>query len=329
MKKILIIGGTGIIGKQTIKAALENGYDVTTIALKKDLAIPDSVNQVICDKNKQENFKRAVGPLIKVKWDIVFDVYNLGLDDAKRTYSYFKDCAGHIFIISTTLVYDRSKFFNNPITSDSPLAKTGSLGGYVDQKLALEKFWRSIHDVPWTILRPYHIVGAGCLLGCIPDENRDPKLLERIKNRDTLILCEGGNVKFNYVHPMDIAKIVFKAAGNSKTIGKSYNAVNPISIMAKEYYEHIGELLNTPVTISSKSIKDIWHESRGWELTTLPHIYDTSDLLADVGYVPNTPLKVALKEAVAHYPNGEKEKAEISIHKRMTILPRPQPISWL
>lgn len=328
MKNILIIGGTGIIGKACVAEALKNDYEVTVLTKDTDSNLPEVVTQISVDRNNRVDYEEKVAELNNKEWDIVFDVYNLDGKDAEQTYRLFKNNSKHIFIISTTLVYDRSKPFDDPIKSSHPLAKRGTMGGYVDHKLDLEDFWQSVSDANWTILRPYHIVGSGSLLGCLPDLNRDPRLLDRINDEEELELCKGGEVTLNYIHPVDIARVVINAAGNPKTFGKSYNVVNPTILTAKEYFKTIGKILGKEVYIKNKSIKEIWEENKGWQLTTLPHVYDVSDLERDIGFVPSIPLEVAIKEAIAAYPE-EKDLKQISVHGRMTLLPRPKPIDWL
>ncbi len=242
MKQILIIGGTGIIGKPTVFQALQSGYEVTTVGLNRAPEFPESVRQIVVDRNDSDAFRKRISELDQ-KWDVVFDVYNLGKSHAVQVHELFQGIARHVFVISTTLVYDRSKPSFSPIPSNQPLAKLGTMGGYVDQKLSLERYWQAVKDLNWTILRPYHIVGAGSLLGCVPMHNRDPELLDRIQRGQPLALCSGGNSTFNFIHPKDIASIVLRSAGNPKTFRKSYNAVNPEKILAKNYYYLIGNVL--------------------------------------------------------------------------------------
>ena len=131
------------------------------------------------------------------------------------------------------------------------------------------------------------------------------------------------------MHPLDLAKTVLKSAGNKKTFWKEYNVVNPTKIKAKEYFELIGELLGKKVQIINKPIREIWNEKKGWELTTLPHIYDVTDLKKDTGFVPDIPLRIAIKEAIENYPETTEDKSQIPVHQRMNVLPRPKPINWL
>ncbi len=331
MKNILILGGTGIIGKPTVFEALKEGYSVTTVSAEPDSNLPKEVNQVVVNRNEREKFKETVCGLNKKndKWDAVFEIYNLGENDGKELYECFKDTAEHIFVISTTLVYDRSVPSAAPIKSNHPLAKKGTMGGYAEHKLELELFWKSKTDVNYTILRPYHVLGAGSLLGCVPLHNRDPKLPQRIKDGETLELCDGGNVEFNFIHPTDIARMVLKAAGNPKTYRRAYNAVNPKKIVAREYFELIGDMLGEEVRIKNKPLREIWEEENGWALTTLPSLYDVSDVRQDIGFIPGISLETAIRDSLLHYPRGTVDVDQIPVHKRMTLLPRPKKIDWL
>lgn len=328
MKRILLIGGTGIIGKAVIEEALKQNYEIIVLGLDKPGEISEKVKQIIVDRNDEKEFRIICDNL--GKFDVVLDIFEFSKENAKQTYDYFKSIAKHIFIISTVLVYDRSKNYKLPIESAHPLAKKGTLGGYVDHKLDIENFWKNKEDANWTILRPYHILGVhDSLLGCIPDHNRDPELLHRIKNELPLYLCEGGNIKFNFIDTRDIVKAIFVAANNPKTFRKCYNLVNPEIILAKRYYEIIGEELGKKVIIKNKSIREVWKENKGWQLTTLPHVYDVGDLKKDIGFVPSIPLKETIKEILKSYKPENKAVSEIAVHKRMTLLPRPKPIKWL
>lgn len=331
-RKILLIGGTGILGKAIIPEALKDKIEVTVIGLSIDSSIPKEVTQVVANRKNKVEFEQIADKLNKKEksWDLVLDIADWERQDAEQTYSLFKKHSKHFFIISTTLVYDRSSPNNQPIKSDHLLAKKGELGGYVDNKLDIESFWHSIKDANWTILRPYHIIGpTDSLLGCIPEHNRDPQLIERIKKGESLILCNGGDYIVDTVDARDIGKVILKAVGNKKTFSKAYNVINPNHKTAKEYYELIGKALGKEIKIKSKSIKEIWKENKGWQLTTLPHEYDVSDLKRDVGFVPEISLEQSIRDAVNNYKLITTPISQIGVHQRMTLLPRPKPIRWL
>ncbi|MEK6858409.1 MAG: NAD-dependent epimerase/dehydratase family protein [Nanoarchaeota archaeon] len=331
-KRILIIGGTGILGKAIIAEALKEKAAITVLGLARDDTISSKVTQIIVDRKDKSAFNRFANTINSEvsPWDIVVDVADFSKEDAQQTYTCFKNYTKQFFILSTVLVYDRSNKYLLPLKSSHKLAKKGALGGYVDRKLDIESFWHSIDDVDWTILRPYHILSPeDSLLGCIPDHNRDPRLIERIQRGELLTLCKGGEIELNFIDAHDIASIILRAAGNKKTFHKAYNAVNPAVIKAIHYYELIAQQLHIKLKIRSKSIQEIWQENAGWQLTTLPHVYDISDLRKDTGFMPRISIEASIKRAVKAYRPLNKSVAEIPVHQRMTLLPRPKPINWL
>ncbi len=330
-KKALIIGGTGIIGNPLLMRLIKyREYEVHSISLNRasNPTFPDSVRQYTLDINSDdfEDLARNLNSIID-HWDVVIDLISFDSDSAKRTYDLFKNDTQHFISISTTLVYDRSVKNDKPISEENSLAKEGEMGGYVDGKLRLEKFWHGVDDVNWTILRPYHIVGKKSLLGCIPECNRDPEILKKIKNGVTLNLCNGGDIFLNYIHPMDVAEAISKIIGNYKTFKKSYNLVNPEVILAKDYYQEIAKQLNSELKIDNISFTKIWNEMNGWELTILPHIYDMSKMNNDISYIPDTPLSTAIEDAIKSYDLTSVEQSRVN--QRMNKLPRPKHIDWL
>jgi len=330
-KNILIIGGTGIVGLPiTMQLIKHNEYNVYNISLEK-AKLPESVHQYEVDRNT-DDFTDLVQKLtteVEHRWDAVIDVFSFDEKTARTTYELLKNSALQIITISTSLVYDRSKKNTEPIYENTPLAEKGRFGGYVDGKIGLDAFWQSVTDVNWTLLRPYHIVGAGSLLGCIPECNRDPKLLDKIKQGETLRLCNGGEILFNCVHPKDIAKAIYKIIGNKNTFKQAYNLVNPDVVVAKDYYAEIAKQLNRKLNIENVPMATIWQESKGWEMTTLPHVYSIGKLNRDVGYIPDTSVSDQIKDAIAHYAVITVPNEQIPIHQRMNKLPRPQKIDWL
>ena len=327
-KNILIIGGTGIVGKPTVMQLIKHDeYNVYSIALEKT-NFPSSVKQYVVDRTTEE-YKDLIEKLnseVDV-WDAVVDIVAFNAESAESTYSLFKNNAQHIITLSTSLVYDRTKENSGPISEDVQLAPEGQFGGYVDGKVKLAKFWHSITDINWTLLRPYHILGSESLLGCIPEHNRDPQLIERLKNGEILRLCNGGNTPFNYIHPKDIATAIYKIIGNTNTSKQVYNLVNPQPVLAKDYYAEVAKQVGGTLNIETVPMDEIWSEMKGWEMTTLPHIYSMEKMQKDIGFTPAVSLEEGVRDAI-EYP-AKIMAAEIPIHLRMNKLPHPRKPDWL
>lgn len=164
---------------------------------------------------------------------------------------------------------------------------------------------------------------------CIPDHNRDPELIDRLKRGEALTLCNGGEIPFNIVHPADIGRAVLAVVKNPTTIHKVYNCVNPEPVNARDYYAEIARQVGGALKIKSKSYQEVWNESGGWELTSLPHVYDMSNLEQDTGFVPRISYQECIRDALVHPPLTNATMNQISAHQRMAVLPRPRRFSWL
>jgi len=329
-KNILFIGGTGIVGGVAAAVLSDAEYKVHVVGLKEISDFHYKIKQYRFDRNKKIDFKKSISEITKRigHWDIVFDIICSKDSDAQQTCNLFADPKTRLVFLSTTLVYTRNKETDFPLPSVYPLASLGEMGGYVDKKIEMENYIHT-QTLPWTILRPYHIVGPGSLLGCIPGHNRDPELVARLQRGEALSLCNGGDIDFNIVHPADIGRAVLAVAENPATIHKAYNCVNPEPVKARDYYAEIARQVGGTLKIKSKSYQEVWDEQGGWELTSLPHVYDVSDLERDTGFVPRVSYQECIRDALAHPPVVSGGTSTIPVHQRMTALPRPRRFSWL
>lgn len=274
----------------------------------------DQLNQP--NRDNEKKFLNALRDLTNKSggWNAVVDTTAVKPGDIIQTFAFLNKNAGRFI-------------FLNPTIKKATLHPFGSDTNESTNKLRMEQFIQS-QTLPWTILRPYHILGPQSLLGCIPDHNRDPELVARLQRGEPLSLCNGGDISFNIVHPTDIGRAVLAVINTPKTIHKIYNCVNPTPVTARDYYAEIARQVGGTLKIKTKSYQEIWDEQGGWELTSLPHLYDVSDLERDTGFVPRISYQECIRDALAHPPVLD-PTAPIPVHQRMTALPRPRRFSWL
>lgn len=323
-KNILIIGGTGIVGIEIVKLALIEDYQVSVISNNSNDILPDEVEHIVANKC-DENYLIILQEL--PNFDVVCDVIEYNIDDAKRLYYAFKNKKTHLIIFSTTLVYDRQIPSVKAICELTPSISIGKYGGYVDCKLAIEKFWLRQNNINITLLRPYHILGRNSLIGVLPLHNRDPWIVDNIVNRKEIKLFNNGKNQFNYIHPRDLASIVCCVAGNGRCYGQAYNALNSKVYTAKQYYLLLAEMLNKPLRVSSITYEEAY--GKGWEMTLLPHRYCVDKLQKHTGFTPAISLEVGLADALESYPRKETNTSKIQVHKAMNKGATPSSIAWL
>lgn len=330
---ILVIGGTGIIGRALLRLAASTGANVVAISRDAQTAggAQDNVRFVTADRKDRARFAEIARVLQREYggWDLLVDVIAFGEGDVSQVRECFGACVGHFVLISTTLVYARGPCEPSIFSADQPLAAGDQLGGYVARKVEVESAWRRCTRGNWTILRPYHVLGPGALPGCLPFHNRDVNLVRRLLSHEPLVLCRGGEVDGSFIHPDDLAEIILRLAQNERSFGRAFNAVYPVSFRAFDYYRELAGLLRAPLFVEAASYRSVWERGIGWELTALSHRYDAADLYAVASFVPLRDLRQCLVDALATQPEAGRVEQPGGVHERIALPPAPMPMPWL
>jgi nucleoside-diphosphate-sugar epimerase len=301
--RVLIIGGTGVLGRAVVKFAVNAGYEVTMLTDGLgELLEPIGIKQHLeVDRNNDVAFQQALAQTEVTTWDLVIDVICRSITQAKSLFKAIQGKSQHTIIISTAILYDHSQF--KILNPDDPIAPLKEFSDYCLGKIGMEQFWLKAWQEehhPVTILRPPHILGEGCLLGIIPLHNREPHLIRRILSQKPLLLADGGRQTLQVVFNEDVAKVIFAAHGKTATYGKVYNCANPELLTGRSYFEAISNLLGQPLIIKSVPSESIWSSTWGWVQTTFPRILCMESLATDIGFVPDTPLTQSI-ETTLHF----------------------------
>ena len=247
MRQVVVIGGTGVIGASVASAARDRGLSVVSLSLdapeKRDVFenIQVDVHQVapvVLATLLAEAVKdRPVALLL--------DILGLGAPQAAVLAAFAASRGAPVALISSCLLYDHDG--SAPVDESCPLAQPRpDTHPYIRDKLALEAFWRDQPQVAWRIFRCHHILGAGSTLGCIPNHNRDPQLLARLRGGEPLELARNGEVSLSWIHPDDLASAVLTLCANPKSSRCAINMVAPEPVRARDYYDTVARLLGLP-----------------------------------------------------------------------------------
>jgi 2'-hydroxyisoflavone reductase len=98
-KNLLILGGTGFIGPNTVKYALARGHNVTILTRGRSATKVDGVEHIIADREGD------LGMLSKRRWDAVLDNNARDYRWVQRSTKALKDSTGHYLFVSSISAY--------------------------------------------------------------------------------------------------------------------------------------------------------------------------------------------------------------------------------
>ncbi|WP_197021517.1 NAD(P)-dependent oxidoreductase [Cellulomonas sp. HZM] len=216
MRRALVVGGTGQIGRAVVPALVADDWDVRVLT-RGELAGGDVVRAwgaepVVGDRHDASALAGALAGGVDVLVDVV------GYDD--RDVAALLEQSGQVgsaVVVSSAAVYvdahgdgfesDEFGDFPVPVGEDQPVVDPGR-GTYATGKVAYEQAWAA-SDVPTTILRPGAIHGPGCR------QPREWVFVKRaLDGRDVRVLAYDGQSRFQTTSTAAIAELVRLAAAS-------------------------------------------------------------------------------------------------------------------
>jgi nucleoside-diphosphate-sugar epimerase len=278
--RILILGGTGLLGSGLVNRLQHHGHDVVATARgKRSHRLSDDVLVEIVDRHDLDAMRRLIGA---VKPDAVVDGVAYTGQDGRDDLALLTGHTGHLIMISSDFVY-KPGYQDLPIPETSPL-RAGT--PYSEGKADCEEVLLAQRDLPVTVLRPPHILGPNGPLGSGSLQGRDRTLIDRMKQGVPVILLDAGAWLLSCLHVDDAGDAVHAVAGNDRCFGKPYNIASPPAISHQRYFRAIAEEIGTELrTLSLRG--DIWLAHNPSGICHVRHrMHDLSRLEADAGWKP-------------------------------------------
>lgn len=295
-KKILVTGGTGLIGRQVINIFNENNISVTSLSL--DNIKPDDNNQYIHGDLTDLNLCKKVTK----KCDYVFHLAGIkGSADVtvKKISSHFVPT-----IMMNTNILEAARF--NEVNN---LVYTSSIGAYSNSEIFEEKNY-SLASEPMDFagwakrlaelqifsykkqydLKNYKVVRPSNVYG--PGDNFDPNnamvipsILNRIlKEENPLVVWGDGSAIRDFVYSKDVAEGIIRA----------------ISFDYDEEFLNLGSGRETTILELIKTLSEIIDFKYKFDIskpTGFPkRLMNISLAKSKIGYEPKTSLKLGLNE---------------------------------
>ncbi len=229
--RILILGGTSLLGPHQVRHALERGHEVSIFTrgrTQPTVNVEDfqRVEHLIGDR--QDDLSALEGR----SWDAVFDNSTSQWEWARDTAELLKDSVGSYLFVSSTGVYYPYLTTNidesiQPLSVDESEGRDGSAGYGVMKRLGEMEVQKAFGDRA-IITRPQHFTGAG------ERSNRHNFWAERM-DRGGEVLAMGR--KTDPVMLMDVRDLAEFCVHLVETeAGGIFNVAGPASLLTQEEF---------------------------------------------------------------------------------------------
>lgn len=240
MKKILLIGGTGVLSSAVTKEALKRGISVTMIN-RGTRTIPDDVTFIKSDNKNYSYIKEQLKDLF---FDAIIDFICYTDEDLKNSFNLYKDFTSQYFFISSGAVYNTT-LGGAPFNEDAP--KVLPIWNYSVNK------WKSeclLVDLANTTSCDYTIIRPGVTYddtripyGIMPPYGYHWTLCARILAHKPIITWKGGQIRSSVMRVEDFATAMVSLIGNPNAYNEAFNISGDESPSAREILEEVENVL--------------------------------------------------------------------------------------
>ncbi len=297
MKKVLVTGGGGFIGREVCRILLNNNYKVRSFDLMKNT-----------DKRIESNFNGTILDPVEIAkavegCDYVIHLAaSLGVANTEKnrleclhiniqgTINVLEACVKHkikkIIFSSSSEVYGEQ--IKIPISENSPLNPKSN---YAISKLVGEEYMRAYYDtykLKYNIVRFFNVYG---------DKQKSQFVMsiftnKAIKNKNIEIFGSGNQIR-SFCNVKDAANGVFKLLQYKKN-GEIFNIGNDLEPIS------INDLAKKIISISKKKIKinkiEFKKSDRDIKREIFNRVPDISKAKKELDYIPSISLNKGLKQ---------------------------------
>ncbi|MBB2948179.1 nucleoside-diphosphate-sugar epimerase [Actinoplanes lutulentus] len=222
--RILILGGSGFVGRAVATEAIAHGHDVTVF--NRGLRDPVAGAHLLTgDRTTPEGLSALTGG----SWDAVVDTWSADAEVVAAAAEVLAGHAAHYTYISSRSVYHFDETEPAPIAEDAPLCALddpGYAGDKLRGEIAAERFGG-----------PLLLARAGLILGPHEDIGRLPWWLRRLERGGPTLAPGPRDLPLQYVDARDLAIFVLGAAAAGLT--------GPYDVVSEPGHTTMGELLDT------------------------------------------------------------------------------------
>jgi 2'-hydroxyisoflavone reductase len=245
--RLLVIGGTGFIGRLLVTELVRKGHSVTLLHRRNKHSFSKRVGNLVADRNDPASIKKALG---SNRFDAVYDNaydWEHGTTGAQvdATAQIFEGHVGRYIFMSSVAAYGDGL---NHHEGDA-LAPDDHPSSYVRNKAMSERALFRMHQrsgFPVVTLRPPYIYGP---------ENpfyREAFFWDRYRAGRPVILPSEGHRLMQFVFVKDLVAVAVKVLEQRNAVGHAFNVANAKAITQNELVHELAKAANVkdPLIVS-------------------------------------------------------------------------------
>lgn len=228
MKKVLVTGATGFLGKYVVEELVEHGYQIRAFGRNRAIGqslVNASVTFIQGDLTNQEDLTKACQEMdmvvhagaLSTVWGPWEDFYQTNVLGTKYVLEACRKAKiERLVYVSSPSIYAAPRDQLDIKESDAP--QENRLNNYIRSKLASEKLFQDYPDVSSVILRPRGLFGIG-----------DTSILPRVLNLSQKIgipLIGDGRQLMDMTCVENVALAIRLALETPQAAGEVYNITN-------------------------------------------------------------------------------------------------------
>ncbi len=250
-KRILYIGGSGIISAACVRRSLERGHEVTVLnrGQSSSRPIPDGVRVVHGDIRQPDSVRDALG---SEEFDSVAEFFAFTPEHVQTDVDLFEGRTGQYVFISSASAYQTPPS-RMPVTESTPLRNPE--WQYSRDKIACEDLLVGLYrdrGFPATIVRPSHTY----------DEQTIPTSghwtdLARMRDGRPVVVHGDGTTQWAITHASDFAVAFTGLLGRPEAVGDAFHITGDHAPTWNQIYTWLADALGVEadlVHVASETI---------------------------------------------------------------------------
>ena len=243
MKKVLFIGGTGIISMAISRLLVEQSCELYLLNRGNRSAnglSADKVNYIHCDIGDEEKAREL---LKDMQFDVVADFIAFVPEQLERDYRLFNGKTKQFIFISSASAYQKP-LSDYRITEGTPLSNP--YWEYSRDKIACEDYLMQRYredGFPVTIIRPSHTYDERSIPLGVHGDKGSWQVAKRMIEGKPVIIHGDGTSLWTMTHNSDFAKAFVGLMGNIHAIGESVQITSDESLTWNQIYWAIADAL--------------------------------------------------------------------------------------